>query len=71
VYWGIGGESERSLCVVKNSHSNNSLVVGLDNDRGFFSGFGVSTLYSCAVIVFSFLLQACYFPTVVSRASVP
>ena len=25
------------------------MVVGLNNDRDFFSGFGVSTLYSCVV----------------------
>ena len=44
-------------------YSNNSMVVGLDNGRGFFSDFGVSTLYSCVVIVFSFFLRPCYFLT--------
>jgi hypothetical protein len=49
---------------------NSSLVVGLDNDRGFFSGFGVSMLYSCVidcVILFS-LCQ--FFPTCSIAASI-
>jgi acetylglutamate synthase len=36
------------------SHSDNSLIVGLDNGRGFFSDLGVPTLYSCVVIMFIF-----------------
>ena len=47
LYWGIGGESERSLCVVIFSYSDNSLVVGLDNCLWFYLRFGVSTLFSC------------------------
>jgi len=45
----------------KFSHSNNSIVVGLDSSCGFFYDFGVSMLYSCVVIVFIFLLQPCYY----------
>jgi hypothetical protein len=51
--------------VLKISHSNNSLVVGLENGRCFFSGFGVSTLYSCAAVAFIFLFQPCYFLTTI------
>jgi hypothetical protein len=62
VVLGHWGATERSLCVVKISHTNNYLVVGLDSGRGFFSGVGVSTLYSCIVIVFIFSFSTMLFP---------
>jgi hypothetical protein len=52
LYWGIGVRVRE---------------VYVDLENGFFSDFGVSTLYSYVVIVLIFLLQHCYFLTVVSE----
>lgn len=63
LYWGIRVRVREVYALQKNSHSNNSLVVGLDNDRCFFSDFEVFTLHSCVVIALIFLLQPLYFLT--------
>jgi len=66
VYRDIGVRVREVYVLQKISHSHNSLVVGLDNGRGFFCGFEVSTLDSGVMIVFIFLLQPCYFLTLTS-----
>ena len=58
------------MCCKKNSHSDNSLVVGLDNGRGFFSSFGVSTLYSCVCHYVYFSSSTLLFPNSGIRAVV-